>query len=113
VKHCGSVAEARLTAEQERFDLLVSDIGLPDGSGVDLMTALRKTQDLRGIALSGFGTAEDVDASLAAGFAMHLTKPVDLDRLRTAIRTILRADAQASRGETADESPRENFPPVP
>jgi len=85
VSHAGTMAEARTLAASRRFDLLISDLGLPDGSGLDLMKALRDTHGLKGIALSGFGTDEDVAASEAAGFSAHLTKPVDWDRLRAEI----------------------------
>ncbi|HJT81159.1 MAG TPA: PAS domain S-box protein [Chthoniobacterales bacterium] len=87
---CGSVQQACALAAAQKFDLVVSDLGLPDGSGLGLMQHLRDTQQLSGIALSGFGTAADVDQSRAAGFAVHLTKPVDVDRLRLAITTRLR-----------------------
>ena len=85
VTHAGKIADARALAASRRFDLLISDLGLPDGSGLDLMKVLRDAQGLKGIALSGFGTDEDVAASAAAGFAAHLTKPVDWDRLRVEI----------------------------
>ena len=85
VSSCGSVAEARALAAERKFDLVISDIGLPDGNGLDLMRSLRETHGLFGIALSGFGTEEDLAASKAAGFVTHLTKPVDLERLRSAI----------------------------
>lgn len=85
VSHAGTVAEARTLAAGKRFDLLISDLGLPDGSGLELMKALRDAQGLKGIALSGFGTEEDLAASAAAGFAAHLTKPVDWERLRAEI----------------------------
>jgi DNA-binding response OmpR family regulator len=85
VSHAGSVAEARALAGSRRFDLLISDLGLPDGSGLDLMKALREAQNINGIALSGFGSDDDVSASIAAGFSAHLTKPVDWDRLRVEI----------------------------
>jgi PAS domain S-box-containing protein len=85
VSHAGSVAEARALAASRRFDLLISDLGLPDGSGLELMKALRDAQNMSGIALSGFGTDDDVAASMAAGFSAHLTKPVDWDRLRAEI----------------------------
>jgi hypothetical protein len=75
-----SVAEA-LTRAHAAFDVLVSDIGLPDGTGLELMTALRQRGEVRGIAISGFGTHEDVQASVARGFERHLTKPVHLDEL--------------------------------
>jgi CheY-like chemotaxis protein len=64
-----------------RFDVLVSDLGLPDGSGFDVMRAFAARQEVRGVAGSGYGTAEDVRLSHEAGFAHHLTKPVELDDL--------------------------------
>jgi len=85
VSHAGTVADAQRLAASKRFNLLISDLGLPDGSGLDLMKALREAQGMKGIALSGFGTDEDVAASAAAGFAAHLTKPVDWERLRAEI----------------------------
>jgi PAS domain S-box-containing protein len=85
VSHADSLVQARALANSRRFDLIISDIGLPDGSGLELMRGLRETQGLTGIALSGFGTDDDLAASTAAGFAEHLTKPVDWERLRSAI----------------------------
>ncbi|HEX4665824.1 MAG TPA: ATP-binding protein [Chthoniobacterales bacterium] len=79
------VSEARALAAEKSFDLVISDLGLPDGSGLALMRHLSQSYGLRGIALSGFGTDEDLAASRAAGFAEHLTKPVDWDRLKEAI----------------------------
>src|SRR2546423_15388411 len=97
VSHAGTVAEARTLAGNKRFDLLISDLGLPDGTGLELMRALRDAQGMKGIALSGFGTDEDVAASAAAGFAAHLTKPVDWERLRAEIERIRPADDSAAR----------------
>jgi CheY-like chemotaxis protein len=62
-------------------DVIISDIRLPDGSGIDLMRRLRAMFPIRGIALSGFGSQEDVRRSLQAGYDVHLTKPVDLSTL--------------------------------
>jgi PAS domain S-box-containing protein len=86
----GSVAQALTTAEavRDRIDLVVSDLGLPDGSGQDLMRELIRLYGWKGIALSGYGMEEDVRRSREAGFARHLTKPVDLDTLRAAIRQV-------------------------
>jgi len=74
----------RLAAGRE-FDVLVSDIELPDGNGHELMWRLQAVRATPGIALSGFGTADDVEMSLSAGFAEHLTKPVDFRRLMDAV----------------------------
>ena len=81
----GTVREALDLSERERFDLLVSDIGLPDGSGIDLMRRLRAQYDLKGIALSGYGMEEDVQKSRDAGFVEHLTKPINMHSLQRAI----------------------------
>ena len=93
----GTLAERAHLAASKRFDLLISDVGLPDGSGLELMKALRETQGLSGIALSGFGTDDDVAASRAAGFVAHLTKPVDWDRLRSEIERLTSAKDSTSR----------------
>ncbi|MHA3772124.1 ATP-binding protein [Verrucomicrobiota bacterium sgz303538] len=73
------IATARQLAAENDFDLVISDIGLPDGTGYDLMSELRgKYPTLLGIALSGFGMEQDVQRSRAAGFFAHLTKPIDM-----------------------------------
>jgi signal transduction histidine kinase/CheY-like chemotaxis protein len=76
-------------AQREKFDLLISDIGLPDRSGYELMKELRATNSMRGIALSGFGMENDVNQARAAGFSEHLTKPINFERLDEAIRNLL------------------------
>ena len=81
----GSVKEAIDLSDRESFDLLVSDIGLPDGSGLDVMNYVRARHGMRGIALSGFGQDEDIRRSADAGFEMHLTKPVNFQTLREII----------------------------
>jgi len=80
VTSAGSLTEARSLVEKHKknFNLLISDIGLPDGSGYDLMRELRKNSDLKGIALTGYGMEQDVNRSHAAGFTTHLTKREDL-----------------------------------
>jgi signal transduction histidine kinase/CheY-like chemotaxis protein len=80
----GSVAAALAHAD-ERVDIVVSDMGLPDGSGLDLMRRLCAERPLAGIALSGYGTDEDVRRSHEAGFQQHLVKPIDVPRLLRAI----------------------------
>ena len=74
---------------QAEFDLVISDIGLPDRSGYELMQELSATKGLRGIALSGFGMENDVSRARAAGFSEHLTKPINFDRLEEAIQALL------------------------
>jgi DNA-binding response OmpR family regulator len=83
-----TISAAREIAARQQLDLVISDVGLPDGSGLELMRELHEKERLTGIALSGFGTDEDTAASRAAGFAEHLTKPVDWERLRSAIERV-------------------------
>jgi signal transduction histidine kinase len=85
VQHASDVASAKELAQKFRFQLVISDVGLPDGDGLQLMRDLRDTHQLKGIALSGFGMDTDVDAARRAGFVDHLTKPVDPDHLREVI----------------------------
>lgn len=75
--------------QQQGFDLVISDIGLPDGSGYELMHALQALSSIKGIALSGYGMKADVDRSVAAGFSAHLTKPCDLSVLNSTIEKVL------------------------
>ena len=96
----GSVASGLAAAEAAvgkaavgGFDLVLSDLGLPDGSGQDLMRELVRRYGWKGIALSGYGMEDDIHRSREAGFARHLTKPVDLEALRTAIRQVTGGDA--------------------
>lgn len=88
VRVVGSVKSALAAAEAAPFDLLVSDLGLPDGSGNDLMRQLRERHKLRGIALSGFGMEEDIARSREAGFEAHLVKPVRVQQLLAIIRDL-------------------------
>ena len=72
----------------DAFDVVISDIDLGDGSGLDLMRHVRSLGDTPGIALSGYATEDDVRQSLEAGFAVHLAKPVTFEMLRSAIHKI-------------------------
>jgi PAS domain S-box-containing protein len=81
----GSIRAALEIADGELFDVLISDLGLPDGSGLDLIRQLLVKRPVKGIALSGYGMEEDMAQSKAAGFVAHLTKPVDLSRLEEVI----------------------------
>jgi signal transduction histidine kinase len=80
------VEEARELAASAKPDIVISDLGLPDGDGCTLFSELRAAQPkLIGVALSGYGMDDDVARSLAAGFATHLTKPIDMNALARAI----------------------------
>jgi PAS domain S-box-containing protein len=81
VKTASSMAAALELAAAECFDIAVSDLGLPDGTGWDLMKQLRDRHAMKGIALSGYGTEADQQRSREAGFCDHVVKPVNAKRL--------------------------------
>ncbi len=83
------VRSAMEAAVRNKFDLLISDIALPDGTGMDLMMQLRAIANVPGIAISGFGNDGDIGRSLQAGFSEHLIKPIRLDNLEAAIERTL------------------------
>ena len=80
--------QSALSHRYEEFDVVVSDLGLPDGSGLEVMRGLRDRRPVPGIALSGFGAASDVLSSRDAGFQRHLVKPVDLSQLIESIEMV-------------------------
>jgi len=80
-----SVRTALASAAENKFDLVISDVGLPDGTGTDLMRELLKLQSIRGIALTGYGSESDLRETREAGFSAHLTKPINFTALRAAI----------------------------
>ena len=92
LKHFGhdiSVAENTEDAleilRSKTLDVVLSDIGLPDGSGYDVIAEAKRKQRVTGIALTGFGMEEDIKRSKKAGFDFHLTKPVDFQELRSVL----------------------------
>ena len=86
VRSAATIARAVELANQGPIDLLLSDIGLPDGTGLELLRSLRSERPgLPAVAFSGFGSDDDIRNSLEAGFAVHLTKPLDFRRLSEAI----------------------------
>lgn len=86
------VRSAMAAAARNQFDLLISDIALPDGTGTELMSYLRAMSNIRGIAISGFGMNGDIEKSLQAGFAEHLVKPLKIDKLEAAIDRVVTSE---------------------
>jgi CheY-like chemotaxis protein len=80
-----SGARARQAAREREFDVVISDLGLPDCDGHLLMMELRGAYGLSGIALSGYGMERDIQRSLESGFFLHLTKPVEMEVLLQAL----------------------------
>ena len=83
-----TVAGALSLASTNCVDLVISDLGLPDGCGLDLMRQLSQKYGLQGIALSGYGMPEDRASTQQAGFVAHLVKPINFEQLRLALQQI-------------------------
>ena len=81
VQSANNVQSALVLGTGDQFDVLISDLGLPDGTGIDVIQGLRTNRPVLGIALTGFGMEEDVRKSQDAGFKHHLVKPIDLNKL--------------------------------
>ena len=85
VKTASTASQAMRAAETETFDLVISDIGLPDASGYDLVRELHQRFGLRGICLSGEAVNEASDRFRDSGFLAHLMKPIIYERLKAEI----------------------------
>jgi len=88
VKVATSATDALALASQEQFDVLVSDVGLPDASGYELMAQIRQRYPMKGIAVTGSTRASDVERGKEAGFSMHLIKPVSIRKLEAALEQV-------------------------
>lgn len=77
--------DARLRLQEGDVDVLISDLNLPDGDGLDLVREAKQKQGLKAIALTGRDTVDERDAGLKAGFDFYLTKPIDFHELRQAL----------------------------
>ena len=96
LRSCGWQVDAAYTIAQGmermlhgKYDLLVCDIGLPDGHGISLLTTIRQFSQAPALALTAYGAQDDIERCLKAGFARHLTKPVDCDVLTGAVRELI------------------------
>jgi CheY-like chemotaxis protein len=88
VRTADCVQSALAEAAKGPFDLLVSDLGLPDGSGLEIMHKVKNLYGISGVAISGFGTEDDIRQSHAAGFEEHLVKPVTINALRETVQRV-------------------------
>jgi signal transduction histidine kinase/CheY-like chemotaxis protein len=82
-------ADAVQLSKQGQYDVIISDLGLPDGSGLDLIKDIRQYSTAPAIALSGYGMESDLSQTRAAGFAAHMTKPVDFHALTETLEELL------------------------
>jgi CheY-like chemotaxis protein/anti-sigma regulatory factor (Ser/Thr protein kinase) len=81
----GTVATAKEIVGSDQIDVLLCDIGLPDGSGYEVAAQARAKRRIKAVALTGFGTEKDVRRSKEAGFDFHLVKPVNFQELQTVL----------------------------
>ena len=89
---CSSAAEAIQIADREPFDILISDIAMPDMDGMELIRTLRQKKGLEGIpaiALTGYASEKDAETAIAAGFNTHLAKPIEPTRLSATVERLL------------------------
>jgi len=97
VRSADSLAAALSLAQTESFDLLICDIGLPDGSGAPLLERLRQRMpQLAGIVVSGYSHPMDIADSLRAGYSIHLSKPIHPQQLLEAIDRAIEPSQRAS-----------------
>src|SRR5258706_6787587 len=85
VTTAGNVESALRLAKEGRFDVVVSDIGLPDGTGYELMKRIQQECPIPGVALTGYGMDDDLQRSTEAGFADHILKPIDARQLEAVL----------------------------
>ena len=85
VTAAANVAEARRLLHELQFDVLLSDIGLPDGNGFGLVVEAKRLQPLTAVALTAWASDDDKERGRTAGFDHYLTKPLDCARLRSVL----------------------------
>ncbi len=105
-----SGAEALAIANKKRFDLVISDISMPEMDGYELLRELRKLPQMKNVpavALTGYGRTADIERAHAEGFAQHLTKPIDIDQLLVIVRRLTGDNSQSlgDNGQTLPENP--------
>ena len=89
VQQADTLAQGRQLIRSQSFDLLLTDVALPDGEGSDLMREIRETSPTTpGIAITGFDTPAFTAASMEAGFLLHFRKPIATEKLKSAIEEI-------------------------
>ena len=85
-----SYRDAVAAVKAKQFDVLLCDIGLPDGDGCDLLAEIRTLYPIRGVALSGYGMPQDVERCLNAGYLHHILKPASVQRIEEVLGGVAR-----------------------
>lgn len=83
-----NIADARSLAKENSYNIVIGDLTLPDGDGLELMEDLAKSYGMKGIVVTGLSDEEIVARTKEAGFTVHLVKPIDLDDLLVAIKQV-------------------------
>jgi two-component system, chemotaxis family, CheB/CheR fusion protein len=73
------------SVQSQNFDVVLCDIGLPDGSGYEVVSKAKQKHPVKAVAITGFGAEEDIRRGKKAGFDFHLVKPIDFHELRTVL----------------------------
>lgn len=97
VQTASGYGQALKAASQSTFDLMICDIGLPDGNGCALLRELHRQYGLDGIAVTGYGLPWDVSEVKRAGFLDHLVKPLDFEKLKAAVAVAMENKSAAIR----------------
>jgi len=108
VKTAENYYEAVALAQNERFDVLVTDIGLPERDGCELLGEIRAHYPLQSVALTGYGMSDEVKRIAEAGFDAYLLKPLGMDRLTSAIQDLV-ADVDPCQSEGEQEIAQPEF----
>jgi PAS domain S-box-containing protein len=94
VESARSGTEALRLVRENKFDLVISDISMPEMDGYQLLREIRALEkEIPALALTGYGRPHDIERAQAAGFAQHLTKPLDIDRLLQIVRELTEGNA--------------------
>ncbi|MCU0926078.1 MAG: sigma-54 dependent transcriptional regulator [Hydrogenophaga sp.] len=114
VTSAADLAQARESLAQRRFDVLITDMRLPDGLGLELLRELGAAQrSERSIVITAYGSAENAVEALKSGAFDYLTKPVDLKQFRMAVTAALQSQRLPAATETAAGAPLRTAPPPP
>jgi two-component system CheB/CheR fusion protein len=100
----GTLEEAKRLCDRQPFDLMICDLELPDGNGVDLLRHARRTCDVAGIVLSAHGDEGHKQAARAAGFRDYIVKPAPFEKIREAILRVTTSRPMAPDATAGGES---------
>ncbi|MBA4262784.1 MAG: sigma-54-dependent Fis family transcriptional regulator, partial [Comamonadaceae bacterium] len=112
VTSAADLGQARESLAQQRFDVLITDMRLPDGLGLELLRELGAAQrSEKSIVITAYGSAENAVEALKSGAFDYLTKPVDLKQFRTAVTAALQSQRHPAAAEPAGGAPSRTAPP--